>query len=340
MYFFNHKFLFFVIIDQIKSGTKIMQKDSVTPVQYVTIEEDYAGQRIDNFLVTKLKGLPKTRLYRLLRKGEVRVNKKRTPPSYRLQTGDIIRLPPMQLEEKPVPTTPGRRSIEMLTDRVLYEDKGLMIINKPSGIPVHGGSSVSMGVIEILRTMYPKLPHLELAHRLDADTSGCLILAKKRGILKEIHELLRQGQVHKVYLTLTKGHWSKPELKVDASLRKSYMSNGERIVKVDKEGKESLTVFEPIQNFIGASLLEATLHTGRTHQIRVHARHRSHPIAGDEKYGDKDFNKEMRQKGLKRLFLHSHLIEFTIPSTGQQISVRAPLEPDLQNCLNNLDFSA
>ncbi|MDR3492947.1 MAG: 23S rRNA pseudouridine(955/2504/2580) synthase RluC [Gammaproteobacteria bacterium] len=313
-----------------------MVNTQITPVQYITIEEGYADQRIDNFLVTRLKSLPKTRIYRLLRKGEVRVNKKRTQPSYRLQLGDVIRLPPMHLEEKVVAAPPGKRSVAMLTDRILYEDKNLLIINKPSGIPVHGGTGVQVGVVETLRAMYPKLPQLELVHRLDADTSGCLILAKKRSTLREIHGLLRTGQVHKVYLALTKGHWSPSELRVEAALRKNHLSSGERIVKVDQEGKPSLTVFEPIQSYQGAMLVEATLHTGRTHQIRVHARYRSHPIAGDEKYGDKEFNKKLREIGLKRLFLHSHLIEFTIPSTGQHVKVTAPLDPELKKCLDKL----
>lgn len=313
-----------------------MQKVSVIPVTYLTIEEDYAGQRIDNFLVTYLKNLPKTRIYRILRKGEVRVNKKRVQPSYRLQAGDNVRLPPMHLEERPISTEPPRWSVDLLNERILYEDKGLMIINKPPGIPVHGGSNISVGVIETLRSMYPQYPHLELAHRLDLDTSGCLILAKKRSILKELHELLREGEVHKVYLTLTKGNWTKPELRVEASLKKNYLSNGERIVKVDQEGKPSLTVFAPVKSYGNAMLVEATLHTGRTHQIRVHARHRSHPVAGDEKYGDKEFNKEMRQFGLKRLFLHSHLIEFTLPSSGQHVKVVAALDADLQSCLDNM----
>jgi 23S rRNA pseudouridine955/2504/2580 synthase len=337
-YFFNHKFGIFGIIayflyDQRKTS---MQKILATPVQLISIEEDYAGQRIDNYLVTRLKSMPKTRIYRILRKGEVRVNKKRVKPCYRLLAGDVVRLPPMYLEEKPNYEGPSRRAVSLLSDRILYEDNGLMIINKPSGIPVHGGSQVSMGVIETMRAMYPQLVHLELAHRLDADTSGCLILAKKRSVLKELHELLRAGEVHKVYLTLTKGHWTPPEMRVEASLQKNYLSNGERIVKVDKDGKKCLTVFAPVQGYPGAMLVEAVLHTGRTHQIRVHARHRSHPIAGDEKYGERDFNKEMRQFGLKRLFLHSHKIEFTLPSTGQQIRVCATLDEDLQFCLDKM----
>ncbi len=313
-----------------------MNMGDKTPVQIVVVDEAYAEQRIDNFLITFLKSLPKTRIYRLLRKGEIRVNKKRTSPDYRLQAGDQIRLPPMQLDIKAAPVVPGKRSVDMLKDRILYEDKNLLIINKPSGIPVHGGSGVHVGVIETLRSMFPKLPHLELAHRLDADTSGCLVLAKKRSILREIHGLLRGGNVHKAYLALTKGHWSSAELRVDAALRKNHLSSGERVVKIDREGKPSLTVFEPMQAYRGAMLVKAILHTGRTHQIRVHARYRSHPIAGDEKYGDKEFNKELRQKGLKRLFLHSYSIEFILPSTGQVIAVEAPLDPELQNCLDCL----
>lgn len=314
-----------------------MHKSPNTPVKYLDIEDEYAGQRIDNFLLTHLKNLPKTRIYRLLRKGEVRVNKKRITPSYRLQPGDQIRLPPMQLDEKVVVEhIPSNWFVTLLQERILYEDTGLMIINKPAGIPVHGGTKVSMGVIETLRTMYPTMRHLELAHRLDRDTSGCLVIAKKRSVLKEMHDLMRNGQVHKVYYALTKGKWTRPELDVDVPLRKNHLSSGERIVKVDREGKPSHTTFAPVQTFNGAMLVEATLHTGRTHQIRVHARYRSHPLAGDEKYGDKDFNKEMRQLGLKRLFLHAHLLEFTLPSTGEKIRVSAPLDEDLQDCLNKL----
>jgi 23S rRNA pseudouridine955/2504/2580 synthase len=314
-----------------------MSDSVLTPVKIITIDVDYAGQRIDNFLVTHLKSMPKTRIYRLLRKGEIRVNKKRIQPSYRLLAGDQLRLPPMQLESKVEPGVPSRRSVGLLSDRILYEDKGLLIINKPSGIPVHGGSQISMGVVETLRAMYPTLPQLELVHRLDADTSGVLILAKKRSVLREIHELFRSSQMRKVYWALTKGYWQKSELRVEAALSKNHLSSGERIVRVDQEGKACLTVFEPLQRFDGAMLVEATLHTGRTHQIRVHARYRSHPIAGDEKYGDKEFNKQMRQYGVKRLFLHARLIEFTLPSTGEVIRVEAPLDEDLQASLEALN---
>jgi 23S rRNA pseudouridine955/2504/2580 synthase len=310
-----------------------MQK---SPVQYITIEDEYAGQRIDNYLVTRLKGVPKTHIYRILRKGEIRVNKKRAQPSYRVQAGDLVRLPPLQLDIPESLGTPSRYVVATLSDRILYEDKNFIIINKPSGMPVHGGTGVSMGVVEALRAMYPQVKTLELVHRLDAATSGCLVLAKKRSALREVHELMRNGQVHKVYFALTKGHWAPNELRVDVALRKNQLTSGERIVKVDPEGKPSLTVFRPLEQYAHAMLVEATLHTGRTHQIRVHARHRGHPLAGDEKYGDKEFNKEMRQHGLKRLFLHANLIEFTLPSLQQTIKVEAPLDAELLDCLKKL----
>lgn len=308
-----------------------------TKVQYVKVEAEYVDQRIDNFLVTRLKGLPKSRIYRILRKGEIRVNKKRVQPSYRLQEGDEIRIPPVQLDDKPALPKPGKSLVDLLKQRILYEDKNLFIINKPSGVPVHGGTNVGIGVIEVFRTMYPKLPHLELAHRLDMDTSGCLILVKKRSVLKEIHGLLREGEISKIYQALTMGHWKSSELRVEAALQKNFLASGERIVRVNKEGKASITQFKVIKSFQDADLVEATLLTGRTHQIRVHAQHRSHPIAGDDKYGDKTFSKKMREFGLKRLFLHARSLDFSLPSTGQHISVTAPLDDDLQEVLRSLD---
>jgi 23S rRNA pseudouridine955/2504/2580 synthase len=312
-----------------------MQK---TSVQYIVISPDYAGQRIDNFLITYLKGVPKTRIYRILRKGEVRVNKKRADPSYRLQSGDQVRLPPMHLEVRDKPPTPSEQLMKLLASRILYEDKGLLIINKPSGIPVHGGSQVKLGLVEALRHMYPKSPHLELAHRLDSDTSGCLILAKKRGILKEMHDLFRQGKMRKVYWALTRGQWKKADLKVEVSLKKNQLNGGERIVRVDSTGKPSITLFRPLKTYeANATLVEATLLTGRTHQIRVHAQYRGHEIAGDEKYGDREFNKQMRQAGLNRLFLHAFMVEFDLPSTGQHLKINAPLDPELEECLKMLE---
>ncbi len=313
-----------------------MKKQPIAAVHYITIDSDYADQRIDNFLVTRLKGVPKTRIYRIIRKGEVRVNKKRIEPSYRLQENDIVRIPPVKLAERPSSDIPSASLITLLSSRILYEDKNLLIMNKPPGIPVHGGSQVKIGMVEALRYMFPKLPHLELAHRLDADTSGCLVLAKKRGVLKELHGLLREGKVQKIYLALTKGHWKEDELKVEAPLQKNHLSSGERIVRVNKEGKSSLTIFKPVETYSNAMLVEAHLYTGRTHQIRVHAQYRQHSIAGDEKYGDKEFNKQMREHGLKRLFLHAHRVEFVLPSTEQTIKIVAPLDADLMQSLKDL----
>jgi 23S rRNA pseudouridine955/2504/2580 synthase len=311
-----------------------------TSVQYLTVDADFSGQRIDNFLVTYLKSIPKTRIYRIIRKGEVRVNKKRIAPSYRLQAGDQLRLPPLDLETPAPPKKPSQRLTEMLANRILYEDKNLLIINKPAGIPVHGGSGVSLGLIEAMQHLYPKLPQLELAHRLDADTSGCLILAKKRSILRELHELLRTGKILKIYRALTKGHWKKTALRVDAPLLKNHLSSGERIVRVNPEGKASVTLFNPLEIFPHATFMEVILETGRTHQIRVHAQYRGHPLAGDEKYGDREFNKKMREDGLKRLFLHAYSLELVLPSTGERIQVTAPLENDLQNVLTTLKNKA
>lgn len=319
-----------------KKYTAPMQKN---PVQYLTIPADFAGQRIDNYLVNLLKSVPKTHIYRILRKGEVRVNKKRVDPDYKLQAGDLVRLPPLHIEEKKIPPTPSQRLRNELAKRIIFEDEKLLIINKLSGIPVHGGSGVSLGIIEALRSMYPKLTQLELVHRLDLETSGCLIIAKKRSVLRELHQLLREGKVRKVYRALTKGHWKPNELRVEESLLKNQLSSGERIVRVHAEGKPSVTLFEPLHIFKQAMLMEAVLETGRTHQIRVHAKHRGHPLAGDEKYGDREFNKHMRQLGLKRLFLHAYSLEFCLPSTGQLIKISAPLDDDLQACLKALELS-
>lgn len=307
------------------------------PVEYVSITVDSAGQRIDNFLITYLKSVPRTHVYRILRKGEVRVNKKRAKPSYKLIEGDQVRIPPLLIEPQQAKPKPGNQLMQFLATRILYEDNSLLIINKPSGIPVHGGTGVKLGVVDALRCMYPKLPQLELAHRLDLETSGCLVLAKKRSILRELHELLRARQVQKIYWTLTKGHWKENELTVDVPLLKNQLTSGERIVHVNHaEGKPSLTHFRTLQEFTDTSLMEVSLETGRTHQIRVHAKHRGHPVLGDEKYGDKELNKQLRELGLRRLFLHAYLLKFTLASTGKEISVTAPLDDELSGCLARL----
>lgn len=306
-------------------------------MKYIEIAEAFSGQRLDNYLVTYLKGVPKTHIYRIIRKGEVRVNKKRIDPKYRLKAGDQVRLPPLEVKEAHDPIVPSKQFRDFLATRILFEDDSFLIINKPPRIPVHGGSRIKLGLVEVLRSMYPRFPQLELAHRLDADTSGCLILAKKRSVLREVHELLRTGKVLKVYRALTKGHWKQSELRATESLHKNHLQSGERIVRVHADGKPSITLFEPLITYKQATLVEATLETGRTHQIRVHAQFRDHSIAGDEKYGNRDFNKYMRQFGLNRLFLHAYTIEFVLPSTGQHILVTAPLDNDLEWCLKALE---
>jgi 23S rRNA pseudouridine955/2504/2580 synthase len=268
-----------------------------------------------------------------LRKGEVRVNKKRIPAFYRLIAGDDVRLPPLFLAETAKSIPPSQVTTACLARRIVYEDENLLIINKPSGMSVHAGNTIRVGVVEALRHMYPRLPQLELAHRLDAETSGCLILAKKKRILREVHALLREGKIAKIYWALTKGKWKDNELRVDLPLVKQYQSGGKHVVEVHHEGKSALTVFHPIQTFKSATLMEVRLFTGRTHQIRVHAKHLHHPIVGDERYGDAEFNKQARQLGLRRLFLHARSVDFILPSTGQRITVEAPLDQELETCI-------
>lgn len=307
-----------------------------TTVRYVRISSDQESQRIDNFLINQLKGMPKSHIYRLLRKGEVRVNKKRISPFYKLQAGDEVRLPPVFLAEKAKLVPPSQQTMTRLSDRVLYEDDDLIIINKPSGMSVHAGSTVRVGVIEAMRHLYPKLPNLELVHRLDSETSGCLMLAKRKRVLRELHELLREGKVTKIYWALTKGKWKRSEVHVNLPLHKDYREGGKHVVRVNAEGKHALTVFNTLKQFTEASLMEVKLFTGRTHQIRVHAQHQGHSIAGDDRYGDADFNKYAKSKGVKRLFLHARSLDFILPSTGQQITVMAPLDDDLEQVIEHL----
>lgn len=302
----------------------------------VEVDEGSDGQRIDNFLLKNLKGVPKTRIYRILRKGEVRVNKKRIKPDFRLSIGDVVRIPPVRMSDKPEAKAPGDRVLKLIKESILYEDDGLMVLNKPSGLAVHGGSGISYGVIEGLRALRPEARFLELAHRLDRDTSGCLVICKKRSVLRAFQEQLREGGMEKFYLTLLKGRWKGGGKRIDAPLRKNELKSGERVVRVSKDGKPSLSIFTPLTIYKGCSLMRVKLVTGRTHQVRVHAQHSGHPIAGDEKYGDDDFNREMSQKGLKRLFLHAAELHFTLPEHGT-VHVEAPLEAKLQQLLDRLE---
>lgn len=313
-----------------------MDKTTRPAVQWLEISSELAGQRIDNFLLRHLKGVPKSRIYRLLRKGEVRVNRARKGPDYRLQTGDQLRIPPVRQAERK-PATPSVAALDRLSTCILYEDDRLLVLDKPSGMAVHGGSGLSFGVIEGLRALRPKAPFLELVHRLDRDTSGCLMVAKKRSELRAVHDLLRSGAVEKKYLLLARGDWSQGPHKIDAPLIKNQLKGGERLVTVNPEGKQAHTQFRFLGAYPDASMMEAELKTGRTHQIRVHALHAGHPLAGDAKYGDREWNAILRKQGLKRLFLHAHYVAFRDQERDREIEVSAPLSEDLRKLIQQME---
>lgn len=305
-------------------------------VRYVEIDGRSEGQRLDNFLLKELKGAPKSLIYRILRKGEVRVNKKRAKPLQKLCIGDSIRIPPVRLDESATPGAPSAGLQKHLLGAIVYEDDQLLVINKPSGLAVHGGSGLSVGLIESLRCMEIGNGYLELVHRLDRETSGCLMLAKKRSTLVALHEMLRNGRVKKIYRTLVEGRWPKNIRTVDAPLQKNTLASGERMVRVNAEGKNSVTHFQIIEDMKSASLLEVDLDTGRTHQIRVHAQLSGHPVLGDEKYGSKESQQYSKSIALKRLFLHAARLEFKHPVTNKIIRVESPLPDDLQKTLERL----
>ncbi|MDT3720039.1 23S rRNA pseudouridine(955/2504/2580) synthase RluC [Pseudomonas oryzihabitans] len=308
-----------------------------TGVQLLDVPADYAGQRIDNFLRTQLKGAPKTLIYRILRKGEVRVNKGRIKPDYRLQAGDQVRVPPLRLSEPDEPAPLARGLLERLEGSIVHEDKTLIVINKPAGIAVHGGSGLSGGVIEVFRQLRPEARDIELVHRLDRDTSGLLMIAKKRSMLRFLHEALRGDGVDKRYHALVRGHWPAAKKKINAPLLKNTLRSGERMVEVNDEGKDALTEFRVLRRYGEfATLVEARPVTGRTHQIRVHARHAGHAIAGDPKYGDEDFSLEIRELGGKRLFLHSASLVIPLPEGGE-LRLEAPVDSTWSQTLERLD---
>jgi 23S rRNA pseudouridine955/2504/2580 synthase len=305
-------------------------------VRHVPIDAERAGQRLDNYLLGELKGVPRSHVYRLIRSGQVRVNSGRTNPSYRLQAGDRVRVPPVGVRPAARHTaTPDR--LEWLAERIIHEDARILVLDKPAGLAVHGGSGVSLGCIEALRLLRPDSKDLELAHRLDRDTSGVLLLAKRRSALRVLHELLREGLVDKRYLTLVKGRWPEGTREIDAPLVTRRVG-GEARVKVDDSGKEARSTFRLVDRFgKTASLLEVSIDTGRTHQIRVHAAHAGHPVAGDERYGDKDFDEYLKAFGLTRMFLHAHSLSFDWPDTGEPFSASAPLPEDLKSVLTALE---
>jgi 23S rRNA pseudouridine955/2504/2580 synthase len=314
-----------------------LSKDAVN---WLAVGEDGVGQRIDNYLVKILKGVPKSHIYRILRSGEVRVNRRKVGPQARLSAGDQLRIPPIRASgpaRKPGAEAKGRVSLPP----ILFEDDALIVLDKPAGLAVHGGSGIAFGVIERLRLARPEAPFLELVHRLDRDTSGVLVIAKKRSALTGLHAQLRDGAIDKRYYVLVRGKWRDALRAVELSLTSYVTGDGERRVRVDAAGRLARTVFRRVQVWPQAdppvALLEAELETGRTHQIRVHLTHLGFPLAGDDKYGDFAWNKALARQGLKRMFLHAHRIRFAHPVDGREVVVEAPLAPDLAAFVARLD---
>jgi len=315
--------------------------DAAKAPQYVQIDTQTDGQRIDNFLLRVLKGVPRSHLYRLLRRGEVRVNKGRVKAEYRLCAGDVVRIPPIRLGESAPPARAPEAQLARLEGAIIHEDERLLVIDKPSGLAVHGGSGLSYGLIESLRQLRPGR-ELELVHRLDRDTSGCLVVCKRRSALRELHALIRAGGLDKRYLALILGELPRAELLVDAPLKKNVLSSGERLVRVDpREGKEARTRFRRLKRFAidgqALTLVEAELITGRTHQIRVHAAHLGAPLAGDGKYGDEAANQRLKGYGLKRLFLHASALSFKLECMARPLLLECPLPDELQQVLDALE---
>ncbi len=301
----------------------------------VTAGEEEAGRRLDNFLLTRLKGVPRAHVYRLIRSGEVRVNSRRVQASYRLISGDEVRVPPVRLADATNTPPPSRLRTDWIEALILHEDTDLLVLHKPSGLAVHGGSGISLGAIELLRAARGPRSNLELVHRLDRDTSGCLLIAKRAAALRALHAQFRDGTVDKRYLALLIGRWPGRARTVDAPLVTDERRGGERHVRVDAAGKEAITHFVPLERFPDAVLAEVQLTTGRTHQIRVHAASIGHPVAGDDRYGPDD-DHIVRNLGLKRLFLHARSLGFTSPGSGVPLTIEAPPGEDLTVTLDRL----
>jgi len=310
--------------------SRIQNKKS--PVQQIIINPADDGRRIDNFIMGRFSDLPRARVYQMLRRGEVRVNKGRVKQSYRLQTDDIVRIPPLAMVTRVEPGKPPAYLLNMLKSGLLYEDKHIIALNKPSGIVVHSGSGRSFGVIEILRYLRPDDTELQLAHRIDQATSGCLLLAKTTAGLRQLHQALRGRQVKKHYIALLRGDIGQQEVRVNKPLKKNTVLSGERLVQVDTAGKAAESRFTRRQVYQDSCLVDVLIDTGRTHQIRVHSRSMGNAVAGDDKYGDRDFNRALRRNGLKRLFLHASRLE--LPEyTNEGLTIKAPLSADLQEFL-------
>jgi 23S rRNA pseudouridine955/2504/2580 synthase len=306
-------------------------------VRFVTISPEQAGQRIDNFLLRELKGVPRSVIYRILRKGEVRVNKGRIKAVYRLKAGDSIRIPPVRVAPERQQAVVSDTNRERLQNAVIHEDRDLLVLDKPAGLAVHAGSGIRSGIIEMLRVMRPELEYLELVHRLDRETSGCLLLAKNREALTALHEQMQQHAFDKRYLALVAGPWhNEGDRTVNEPLER-IQRGGERMVEISRGGKAAVSHMYPVSKYRDSTLLEIRIETGRTHQIRVHCASIEHPLAGDEKYGDRDFNARMKKLGLKRLFLHAHSLSFTHPRSGEPMHLSVPLGQELQQVLTLLE---
>lgn len=307
-------------------------------VRFQTISADQAGQRIDNYLLSHLKGVPKSMIYRIIRKGEVRVNKGRVKAEYKLQADDVVRIPPVKVSAKEhAPISHKLHQVAQLEQQILFEDEVLLVLNKPSGMAVHGGSGLSFGVIEALRSLRSDARFLELVHRLDRDTSGILLVAKKRSALRHLHEQLRNKTIQKEYLALVRGQWQSHCKVINAPLNKNELASGERIVRVSEQGKPSETRFSVEERYgQEATLIKAMPVTGRTHQIRVHTQYAGHPIALDSKYGDQTFDQKMQTFGLNRLFLHAYAIRFEHPKSGETLRLSAELDAEMKTVLRKL----
>ena len=313
---------------------------SVPAVKWLVVDEESSGQRLDNFLMRHLKGVPKTHVYRIIRSGEVRINKGRCSADSRVETGDEIRVPPVRISDKVAEKAERRAPAREFP--LLLEDEHLLAIDKPAGVAVHGGSGVSFGVIEQLRQARPQAKLLELVHRLDRETSGILLVAKKRSALKNLQDQFRERETGKTYLALVQGDWPVRLKVIDQPLHKYLLPDGERRVKVttpeDPDGMRSITLVKVAQRLAGCTLLEVTIKTGRTHQIRVHLASNGHPIAGDDKYGDFEWNKVLQKQGMKRMFLHAWRLQFNHPASGERVALQAELPPELQEHLAHVQL--
>ncbi len=303
------------------------------------ISEHDDGQRLDNYLIKRLKGVPKSRIYQIIRKGEVRLDKKRAKPDSRIRQGQILRIPPIRLEQgvqreqSELRLGKHQSQLEALQNAILYEDEYLLVLNKPAGLAVHGGSGVSLGMIELLRAARPAQDFLELVHRLDRDTSGAIVVAKKGKALRELHQLIRDNQLGKYYLALLDGRWKGARHVIEAPLQKNHLQSGERVVRVSREGKASCSVFTVMERFSDSTLVEVELRTGRTHQIRVHSQYAGYPIIGDPKYGHPQANESMHKQGFERMFLHALRLHLPLSFYEKPLLIEAPLDKNWQACL-------